>query len=180
MSISSEATFSFHSLNSAVRKTILLQCLRMSAPIYQSFLYLNKPLRMTGETEGVKLPSAWSQAGKTELWQLCTLPQDQHPQLHWLFCLWYGRGGSTTLSSNILCKDRCFHLTQTLELGHYRMLCTRKITTSGYAWRTNWKTLVQHALPWLKPNWHKEQQHQNAEKENLSWACNWNKGMGVH
>lgn len=57
MSVFSEATFSFHSLNSAVRKTILLQCLRMNTLIYQSFLYLNKPLRVTGEIEGVKLPS---------------------------------------------------------------------------------------------------------------------------
>lgn len=47
ISVFSEATFSFHSLNSAVRKTILLQCFRMNTLIYQSFLYLNKPLRVT-------------------------------------------------------------------------------------------------------------------------------------
>lgn len=64
-------------------------------------------------------------------------PQEQNPQLHWLFCLQCARWGSTTPSSHTLCKDRCFQLTQTLELGQNRIPCTRRITKSGCAWTAN-------------------------------------------
>lgn len=143
MSIFSETTFSFHSLNSAVRKTILLQCLRMNTLIYQSILYLNKPLRVTVSVAQERL-KGWS----------CLLPEARLSRQscgNSALCLGisipsctgysaYGMGDEEVqLSSNMLCKDRCFHLTQTLELGHYRMPCTRKITISGYAWTTNWR-----------------------------------------